>query len=113
MMFQHLWWWLALLIGIFALVVWYFYSLLARKIEPAERLNREKILRMLGPSERAVIDRLIRFEGTALQSDLSREMDKLRVHRAVKSLQQKGIIEVLPRGRTRLIKLAWEFRGLL
>ncbi len=85
-----------------------FTELAGAKNEP-----KKAALKLLSPTEKKVVEFLLATDYVALQSDISREMDKLRTHRAVKSLQAKGVIEVHPKGRTKFLKLKKEFRELL
>ena len=100
-----------------SLMVWYFYKKLEQKLESQKTETKKEAgpspLKLLGGTEKMVAKLLMQMDGVGLQSDLSRKMDKLRVHRAVKSLEQKGIIDVVPKGRTKLIRIKKEFKGLL
>ncbi|MBR9680801.1 MAG: hypothetical protein GOU98_03185 [Candidatus Altiarchaeota archaeon] len=98
-----------------SLVVWYFYKKLEEKID-SQKVNekpKQFAIKLLGGTEKEVIRLLVSMDYVGLQSDISRKINKLKVHRAVKSLSQKGIVEVLPKGRTKLLKIKKEFRELL
>ena len=101
-----------LVVGI---LIWYFYKKLEIKID-AQKVNEKPVvsaIKLLGGTEKEVIKMLVAMDYVGLQSDISRKINKLKVHRAVKSLSQKNIIEVLPKGRTKLLKIKKEFRELL
>lgn len=78
-----------------------------------DNLSIEKrILKFLNPSEQKVIQILLKNEGEILQSQISKisDMTKLRVHRAVKSLEQKKIVETEQHGKTNKIILTSNFK---
>ena len=78
-----------------------------------DNLSSERsILKFLNPSEQKIIQILLRNEGEILQSQISKidNMTKLKVHRAVKSLEQKKIVETEHYGKTRKIRLTSDFK---
>ena len=113
MMFQYFWQWSVTIILVIGVILWYFYSRIEKRITPKKEVDTSKVLKLLNPVEKKIMEKLISLEGVALQSDLSRELNKLKVHRAVKSLESKGIIEVTPKGRTRFIRISKEFKEFL
>jgi len=72
----------------------------------------KKILKFLSPSEQKIVQILRENEGEVLQSQISKreDMTKLKVHRAVKSLEQKKIIETEHYGKTNKICLKREIK---
>lgn len=77
--------------------------------------SEKKILKFLNPSEQKIIRILLKNEGEMLQSQISKidNMTKLKVHRAVKSLEQKKIVEAEHHGKTKKISLTREIKKLL
>jgi len=72
----------------------------------------KRILKFLNPSEQKIIQILLKNEGEILQSQISKlsDMTKLKVHRAVKSLEQKKIVETKHYGKTNKIILTTGFK---
>ncbi len=70
--------------------------------------NIDKFLSCLPEEEQRVIRLLL--PGEKLQSQLVREtgLSKVKVHRILKSLKSRGVIEIEPYGKTNLVKLKLE-----
>lgn len=77
-------------------------------------VSKTIIMKFLSYNEKKVIAVLIDKKGKALQSEISRttNMSKVKTHRAVKDLQQKGIIVVDKYGKTNKIQLTDEIKQL-
>lgn len=77
--------------------------------------NEKKILKFLNPSEQEIINLMLKNEGEILQSQISKEnnMTKLKVHRTVKSLEEKKIVEAEHHGKTNKISLTNYFKKTL
>ncbi|MEA1993241.1 MAG: hypothetical protein U9N35_02435 [Euryarchaeota archaeon] len=77
--------------------------------------EKEVILKFLGGTEKEVMKKLIKNEGTLLQSKMSREdeMTPLKVHRAVKKLEKKGIVQKESYGKTNRITLTDDVKNIL
>ena len=77
-------------------------------------VSKTVIMKFLSYNEKKVIATLIDKQGTALQSEISRttNMSKVKTHRAIKDLQQKGIIKVDKYGKTNKIQLTDEIKQL-
>ena len=67
-------------------------------------------LKFLHGDERIIITRLMEKNGEALQSELTNlnGMTKVRSHRAVKRLANRGVVEVQQKGKTNIVKLSRE-----
>jgi uncharacterized membrane protein len=78
-------------------------------------VGRELVAKLLEPREMAVVDRLIEQPRGIQQGDIVKMpgMTKLKAHRMVERLRQKGIITVQKDGKTNLIKLDSRTRSLL
>ena len=104
---------LALLAG--ALV----FYLMSEKVEKKEKdlkKNTEVLLKFLSPDEKKLINLLIENNGKILQAELTRlpEMSKVKSHRTVLRLMDKGVIEKETLGKTNIIKFTKEIKeGLM
>ena len=78
-------------------------------------VGRELVARLIDPKEMAVIDRLIEKPKGIPQAEVvdMPGMTKLKAHRVVGRLRQKGIVTVQKTGKTNLIKLDARTRSLL
>lgn len=87
----------------------------ASEIKPIKMDNREILFKFLNQNERKVLEKLIEGKGTALQSEISlmEGMNKLKTHRAVKSLEKKGIIKIESYGKTNRIILSKDIKDIL
>jgi len=73
------------------------------------------ILNFLSYNEKKVINKLIEQKGTALQSEISRmeSLGKVKTHRIIRDLEQKGLITVEKYGNTNRIKLTENISKIL
>jgi DNA-binding MarR family transcriptional regulator len=73
------------------------------------------ILKFLNPTEKKVVESLIKKNGEILQSEITRMqgMTKLKTHRAVTDLERKGIINRENYGKTHRIFLSGEVKEIL
>jgi len=78
-------------------------------------IGRELVAKLLEPKEMAIVERLIEQSKGMQQSDIVKMpgMTKLKAHRLVEKLRQKGIVVVQRDGKTNLIKLDGRTRSLL
>ncbi len=76
--------------------------------------SNRNILNLLNPNEKKVIEKIIENGGNALQSEISsmEGMTKLKAHRAVKELKNKGIIKVEQYGKTNQLILSEDFKDI-
>jgi len=77
--------------------------------------NNGSILKLLNLNEKKVIEKLNETNGSALQSEIGRMdgMTKLKAHRAVKELEQKGVVKLEQYGKTNRIILAKDIKDIL
>lgn len=77
--------------------------------------GNSNLLRLLNPNEKKVIQSMMERDGSILQSELSRMegMTKLKVHRAVKELQNKGIVKLEQYGKTNKIILSDDIKEII
>lgn len=86
-----------------------------KRIKHEPSIGRELVAKLLEPKEMAIVDRLIEQSKGIQQGDVVRMpgMTKLKAHRMIERLRQKGIITVHKDGKTNLIKLDSRTRNLL
>jgi uncharacterized membrane protein len=86
-----------------------------KKGQPRPSIGRELIAKLLEPKEMAVVERLIEEPKGIQQSEIVKMpgMTKLKAHRIIEKLRQKGIIIVQRDGKTNQIKLDIRTRSLL
>ncbi len=77
--------------------------------------EKDVILKFLNPAERKVLESLIEKKDSVLQSEICRRenMNKLKVHRAVKELKRKGIVKTEKYGKTNRITLSEDIKEIL
>lgn len=65
------------------------------------------VLKFLGTEERKILNFLVEGEGRSTQSDISRlpGLNKVRAHRCLNKMREKDILEIIPHGKVRIIKL--------
>ncbi|BBE42020.1 helix-turn-helix transcriptional regulator [Conexivisphaera calida] len=71
-------------------------------------LDVEGLMKFLLPDERRIVQILVEHGGEYLQKSISREagFTRLRTHRAIARLAQRGIVSVERSGNTNLVRLA-------
>jgi len=86
-----------------------------KRAQTKPSVGRELVARLLEPKEMAIVERLIEQPKGMLQSDIVKMpgMTKLKAHRIVERLRQKGIVTVQRDGKTNKIKLDNRTRSLL
>jgi len=77
-------------------------------------VDAESFLKFLNTNERRILEKLLEGKDI-LQSEISKmdNMTKLKTHRAVKNLEQKGIIKTKAHGKTKKIFLTEEIKKSL
>lgn len=95
-------------LGLFIGVV--FYSILFPN-EQNQTISEELFLKMFDGDQRKFMKNLLKSQGEQLQVNVVKETDlsKVKVHRIIKKLDSKGIIDKESYGRTNRIKLKEEF----
>jgi uncharacterized membrane protein len=87
-----------------------------KKVEYVEvKPNPEAILKLLPADERKVVAKIVEEGGKALQSEISllEGMGKVKCHRVVDRLEERGIVEKEQHGKTNLIRLSKELKEVL
>lgn len=87
------------------------YGILNAKIEKQEKAlktNLNIILKFLTHDERLIVELMNDNQGQATQSQIGHlpNMTRLRAHRAVKKLEERGIVIVLKEGKLNILKLS-------
>ena len=79
------------------------------------RENTAMVLKTLKPEERSIVNVLDAHGGTYLQKYITREagLSRLKTHRVVAALSERGIVQVEKRGNTNQVRLAkWFHDGM-
>ncbi len=84
-----------------------FYLLMPR---PQPSGFNDATLRFLEGDEKVIVKRLVEKDGEALQTELTQleGMTKVRSHRAIRRLQKKGVVQVIQKGKTNIVRLSGE-----
>ncbi|MDO8427870.1 MAG: hypothetical protein Q7S92_01525 [Candidatus Diapherotrites archaeon] len=108
-----------LLVSIALLVGAGTYYLMTGKVETKQKAlksNIEVLLQFLDKDEQTLVNKLIEGKGQALQAEVSRlpGMTRLKSHRVILKLMDKGVIEKQELGKTNIIKFKKELKeGLI
>jgi uncharacterized membrane protein len=91
------------------------FSLLNATIEKqklAVKTNLNIILKFLGEDERGIVMLLVEKQGMTTQSEIARlpGMSRLKAHRIVKKLEDRGIVHVEKYGKINMIRVVDELR---
>ena len=95
------------------------YYLMSGKVETKQKAlknNIEVLLQFLDKDEQTLVNKLIEGKGQALQAEVSRlpGMTRLKSHRVILKLMDKGVIEKQELGKTNIIKFKKELKeGLI
>jgi apolipoprotein N-acyltransferase len=102
------------LFGVFSgLVV---YNVLNTTLEKQKRLvktNIDIIMKFLSPEDREIVQLLISKEGMTTQSEIARlpGMSRLKAHRIVKKLEDRGIVHVEKYGKVNMVRIVDELKA--
>ncbi|MBU0953590.1 MAG: hypothetical protein KKA90_04190 [Nanoarchaeota archaeon] len=90
----------------------YFMSQRITVKESLLKKNTEILLRFFNKDERIVINRLIENNGKVLQAEITRlpGLSKVRSHRIIKRLIERGVLEKEDYGKTNMIRFTKEVR---
>ncbi len=106
---------LPLLLSLAVLVGAGTYYDMSGKVESSQnnaRKTGEIVLKFLDSREKKVVDLLIKNQGKTLQSEVSRSegMGKLKSHRVIQKLSDKGVIEIQKNGNTNILRFKPEIK---
>ncbi len=91
------------------------YSLMGQTIERQKmvvKTNTDIIFKFLGKEDREVLKLLFAKGGMTTQGEIAKvnNMSRLRAHRAVKKLEERGIVHVEKHGKINMVRLVDELR---
>jgi len=104
--------WLFIILGIIfaAALLYYLFSIkIMQKNSMIER-NIKILYLILDRDEKAVIQKLVKSKGEAEQSEITKMSCKIKAHRIIKKLKEKGIIDIKKTGKTNKIILKPELK---
>ncbi|HLC92235.1 MAG TPA: hypothetical protein VJH23_00850 [archaeon] len=93
------------------------YSMMSSTIERERKMaktNVEIIMKFLGDDDRQIVRLLLEKDGATTQSNISAQpgMTRLKAHRVVRKLEDRGIIHVEKHGKVNMIRLVDELRQI-
>ena len=93
------------------------YSIMNSSIEKEKKIvqtNAGIIMRFLSPDERLVMELMMDKQGMTTQSEIARlpRMSRLKAHRIVKKLEQRGIVHVEKYGKINMIRIVDELKEI-
>lgn len=93
-------------IGLGALVFFFMTTKLDNKNEELEKTTKA-LIQFLSTDERKVVEKLIEEKGKILQSEITRieGLGKVKSHRILQKLSDRGVIEIEKHGKTNIVKL--------
>lgn len=88
------------------------YHLLIPVREP---INKKAVLGLLEDEEKKIVETIVNHRGKITQANIVRitKIPKIRVFRTLKRLEQRGIVEKHPYGKTNIIVLKEPYKKLL
>jgi DNA-binding transcriptional ArsR family regulator len=93
------------------------YRLLSRseKAQDVARVNAHVLLQLLKDDERKVVEKLLEHGGEIRQYELVRMTDlgKVKVHRVLKSLEDRGVVDIEKIGKVNNVRLRSEIYDAL
>ncbi|MFH1225264.1 MAG: hypothetical protein V1676_05670 [Candidatus Diapherotrites archaeon] len=101
-------------VAIGALVFFFMTSKLEDKGKELKKVT-SALVQFLGKDEKAVVQKILENGGKVYQSEVSRieTVGKLKSHRILQRLADRGVIEIEKHGKTNIIKLAPAVREVL
>ncbi len=97
-----------------ALVFFFMSSRLDDKSKNLKKMS-EVLVKFLARDERLLVQKLLDNDGKVLQAELSRleGFSKLKSHRVIQRLKERGVIEVEHFGKTNIVRLSREVKESL
>jgi len=101
-------------IAIGAVVFFIMSSRLEKKQKDLSKVT-DALVKFLGKDEKLVVQKLLENNGKVLQAEISRieGIGKLKSHRIIQKLSDRGVIEIEHYGKTNIIKLNKEIKETL
>ena len=106
---NFIWFFISLAFIFASSLLYYLFSL---KIDEKEKIilkNIEILNTILDKDEKKVLEKIAKT-GELEQKEISDIFDKIKAHRVLKKLEEKGIIEIQRKGKTNTIKLNKELK---
>jgi hypothetical protein len=93
------------------------YNILNATLEKQKKIvqtNMSIIMKFLSPDEREIVQLMGEKEGMTTQSEMAKlpRMTRLKAHRIVKKLENRGIVHVEKYGKINVVRLVEELKGL-
>ncbi len=93
------------------------YSLMNATLEKQKKVvqtNLGIIMKFLAPDDREVVSLLLEKDGRTTQSEIARlpGMSRLKAHRIVRKLEERGIVHVEKYGKINSIRIVDELKGI-
>jgi uncharacterized membrane protein len=85
--------------------MYYLFSLKIHSKEETIEKNMEILYKILDNDEKKIIKNLVNNKGRLAQFKISGKLGKVKSHRVVKKLEEKGIINIEKRGKNNIIRL--------
>jgi len=85
-------------------------SILYREVKQKKQESRsilETVFLFLGTEEKNIIEFLVKKKGNTTQAEISKlsGMTRLKAFRALQKMQNKNLVEIVPHGKIRIVKL--------
>ncbi|MFN7991826.1 MAG: winged helix-turn-helix transcriptional regulator [Candidatus Micrarchaeia archaeon] len=106
------------LMGVFGvcsgLVVFSIMSSTLEKQKQVVKMNIDIIMKFLGPDDREIVTLLLSKDGMSTQSEIAKlpGMSRLKAHRIVKKLEDRGIVHVEKYGKINMVRIVDELKGI-
>lgn len=91
-------------------LLYYLFSLKITQKEKCIGKNIEILYTILDNDEKKVLEKLSKNKGTLEQSEISKMYDKIKAHRIIKKLEEKGLIEIKKEGKKNTLNLKDELK---
>ncbi len=101
-------------IAIGAVVFFFMTTKLEDKKKDLEKIT-QALIQFLNKDEKTVLQKILENDGKVLQSEISRieGIGKLKSHRILQRLSDRGVIEIERHGKTNIVKLAKNIKEVL
>ena len=95
------------------LIVYRITSTTIAKQQKLVKANVNLIMKFLGQDDKDVINLVLSKGGVTTQSEISKmpNMTRLRAHRVVKKLEDRGLVHVEKHGKINMVRLVDELKG--
>ena len=106
------------LMGVFGvcsgLVVYNLMNATLEKQKKMVKTNVDIIMKFLSPDDREIVTLLLTKDGMTTQSEIAKlpGMSRLKAHRTIKKLEDRGILYVEKYGKINMIRIVDELRGV-